>query len=307
MFKDLKLTLADHIASAKASVLIVAPYIKRPILDRLIAQCAEGVDLTVITVWELADLAAGVSDLDVWHSICGRRNARLYLCPSLHAKYYRADERVLVGSANITASALGVAKSSNLELLVQLAKDEAGFAGFENELFSRSIIVTSELYQEFSDSLTQLPRKLPEQFPPDPCKDLLTIHHSWSPMTRYPDNLFRYYCGKLDELTAAAKVTCAEDLGVLKVPESLTEEQFDFCIRKRLESHPTFRELLEFGRSSKRFGEVRALLSSMGSQNAGDAWQIWMRWLKKFTPDRFEFWEARYSEIYKTIQHPNPR
>lgn len=303
MFTNLKQTLVDHIASANCSVLIVAPYIKRPILDLLISECAGSVDLTVITVWELADLVAGVSDLDVWHSVRERRDTRLYLCPSLHAKYYRADERVLVGSANITASALGLGKSPNLELLVQLYKDEAGFAGFEDELYSRCIMVTSELHQEFSNTLARLTSQPSAQFPVNPCDDLLTMHHSWTPKTRYPDNLFRYYCGKLDELTAAAKLTCSEDLRALKVPESLTEEQFNYCIRKRMESHHTFLELLEFGRSSKRFGEVRAFLSRMGAQNGESAWQIWMRWLKKFTPDRFEFWEAGYSEIYKTTEH----
>jgi len=48
------------------------------------------------------EIAAGVSDLDVWRVVCKRPHARLLLCPAIHAKYYRIDGLALVGSANLT-------------------------------------------------------------------------------------------------------------------------------------------------------------------------------------------------------------
>ena len=47
------------------------------------------------------------------------RGGSFKLHARLHAKYYRFDDRVLVGSANMTASGLGYRHRGNLEILCE--------------------------------------------------------------------------------------------------------------------------------------------------------------------------------------------
>lgn len=56
------------------------------------------------------------------------------LHPSLHAKFYRIDDVVLIGSANLTSSAMGWSQQPNLEILCQ-----AG-GNFDSWTFQRQLL-----------------------------------------------------------------------------------------------------------------------------------------------------------------------
>src|SRR6266566_1157307 len=105
-------------SSADYELMLVAPYIKRPILAQLFAATKPSVSVQVITRWLPQDIRAGVTDIEVWDLVQERPRSCLRLRQDLHAKYYRADNRCLVGSANLTAAALGLSAAPNLELLV---------------------------------------------------------------------------------------------------------------------------------------------------------------------------------------------
>ena len=76
-----------------------------------------------MTRWRLADLLAGVADLGVYDAAVAK-GAHLYLRYDLHAKLFVADDRCLVGSANVTDTALGWRSPENLELLVTVLRSE---------------------------------------------------------------------------------------------------------------------------------------------------------------------------------------
>src|SRR4051812_22649664 len=90
--------LSGHVSQSKNRLTLVAPFIKRKALVRLLDGLASAVELTVISCWNAADLIAGVSDLSVLDFVCERGAARLLLHPRLHAKILLADDVAAVGS-----------------------------------------------------------------------------------------------------------------------------------------------------------------------------------------------------------------
>src|ERR1022692_3406709 len=112
-------------SSAHNDLLLIAPFIKYAVLARLFGGTQPSVHVQVVTRWLPQDIKAGVSDLEVWDVVKGRTRTRLWLRQDLHAKYYRADDRCLVGSANLTGSALGLSAAPNLELLVPVRPNSA--------------------------------------------------------------------------------------------------------------------------------------------------------------------------------------
>src|SRR5947199_2775416 len=113
--------LLELCPSASETLVIAAPFIKDTVLARVLDVLPSTVRrVTCITRWFPEEIAAGVSDLEIFDRLAAYQNARLLLHPHLHAKLYRADHRCLVGSANLTNRALGWSSPPNLELLVEL-------------------------------------------------------------------------------------------------------------------------------------------------------------------------------------------
>ena len=113
--------LSKLCTEANQEVLLVAPFIKAFVLERLLDKISPNVSLKCITRWFPEEIVTGVSDLEVWNLIQNRPNSSLWLRPDLHAKYYRADNRCLVGSANLTGKALCWSNLPNLELLMPVS------------------------------------------------------------------------------------------------------------------------------------------------------------------------------------------
>jgi hypothetical protein len=86
------------------SLRIVCPFIKERALERLLAYCSE--DIRVITRFNLADFAKGVSDISAIRRLL-RLGASVRGVKGLHSKLYLfGSRRALVTSANLTNAAL---------------------------------------------------------------------------------------------------------------------------------------------------------------------------------------------------------
>lgn len=138
--------LIDLVSHAEREVVLVAPFIKQPTLRRILNSVPQNVTMTCVTRWEPLEILAGVSDIEVWELLRTRPQASLHLRMSLHAKYYRSDQCVLVGSANLTDAALGWSQRANLELLIPISADEEDIVEFERELMNSSVVVDQSLY-----------------------------------------------------------------------------------------------------------------------------------------------------------------
>jgi len=291
--------LLEAAHQATDELLLVAPYIKLAALFKVLDVTSPSVKVRVVTRWRLDELAAGVSDIAIWPVLFARAQSELWLQPSLHAKYYRADSRSLLGSANLTGAGLGWSASPNLELLVEQRHLAEHFSSFEQQAFSGARQVDEALYRSFKEALDALPPP-PQSAPEQPTENTVDFA-AWRPCLRYPGDLWRYYSGERERLTTASREAAALDLAALDPPGGLAQSVFHSWVALQLRLHPEVQAIETYGKQSRRFGEMRALMTSLGAQDSAHAWQTWMRWLSYFAQARFRFYMANYSEIFETI------
>jgi hypothetical protein len=184
-------------------------------------------------------------------------------------------------------------------LLVEPTHLADALVPFEIEAFRGARRVDGALYKNFKAALDAIP-SLPSNPPAQP--DVESIEYAaWRPGLRNPHDLWRYYVGERETLTSASHAAAANDLAALGPPSGLSEDIFRRWVALQLQLHPELQAIEEFGAKSRRFGEMRALLSSRGAQDGTRAWQTWMRWLSCFAPTRFRFYVANFSEIFETV------
>lgn len=294
---------------ARQELILVAPFIKANTFRRLLTVTPTEVQVRCVTRWRLDEIAMGVSDLEVWLLLRDRPNASLWLRPDLHAKFYRADETTLVGSANLTDAALGWSKQPNLELLTRLPF-QLEFQEFEQELFSALVRVDDPLYTLMEQSLEQFVLQRPVSVPSAETQDDddTTEFESgsivaWLPTLRHPEKLYTAYLGRFDELATASREMAQQDLRVLDVPKGLSREAFQVYVGAQLLQMPIIRQVDEFVVQPQRFGAVTNLLKRLPCRDnlefsADNAWQTLMRWMMLFLPNRYISSVANYSEIF---------
>lgn len=292
--------LLDLTRAATSDLLLVAPYIKVAALRRVLDACPPGTSVSVVTRWRPEELALGVSDISVW-PLLKARPAELFLHPRLHAKYYAAGDKALIGSANLTDAALGWAPNPNLEILS--GAERARFAAFEETLSEALVPVDDRLYDLFLRAL--------ETFPPPPRNDTSLdatldreVFERWRPALRHPADLYLAYSGEVERLTSASRNAAASDLLALGIGPGLNYVQFEGSVSLLLRQHPEVIAIDTLAAQQQRFGAFRALMSRRGAPNGGHAWQTWMRWLLHFFPRSYQMQEANYSEIFSHIPAP---
>ncbi len=314
-------TQLKHLCAGARHVLIIAaPFIKASALKQLLHALPENVAVTCITRWRVDEIAAGVSDLEVWPLLRDRAHATLHLRANLHAKYYRADSDVLVGSANITNAALGWSRTPNLELLVPMQLNDHLLA-FEEQLTDDVITVDDALHDAVALATerfksTMLPLTSVEEpviALQDEAESSSVKQESvyWLPQTRYPEHLYTVYSGELEQVTTATAKTSLEDLAFLQIPPGMSREAFEACVAGILLLLPITQELDQFVQSPRRFGEMRQWLAQhprtkeMNRDEVTYAWQVLMRWLLYFLPSMYRLDVPSHSEVFgKVHDHP---
>ena len=106
----------SRLCSGANSIVISAPYIKADALGKVLSDVSPNASLTCVSRWTLQDLKQGASDIECV-TIVREFGGSFRLHPTLHAKFYRIDGAVLVGSANLTLSGMGWSNHPNLEIL----------------------------------------------------------------------------------------------------------------------------------------------------------------------------------------------
>ncbi len=297
--------LSALLGTARESLIVVAPFIKAGALRRALPESYDRA-LTVITRWRPEEIHAGVSDLEVFDVVMSRPGATLRLCDRLHAKYYRADQQVLLGSANLTDLGMGWRPGANIELLQPHAYDD-DMTAFEGLILAESMLATREFRDLMAAIVAELPAR--EGHPPErsaPSADTAAASQDvrWVPRSRYPANLFLAYTGQRDRVTSAAWDDADYDLSALSLPPGLGLMAFGHYVGALLLQHPTIRHLDLIAREGHGFGRARVLLgldpAAAGSARAPDELlQTLMRWLIHFLPDQYEIAVGRFSESLK--------
>lgn len=235
--------------------------------------------------------------------------ARLLLIRELHAKYFRFDSDVIVGSCNFTGAALAFKEPSNLELAISLEAD-AQTAAFEATVSGIAVPATQEIYEALQRILEAMPQMAAPSIASDaPRSDAPPPHASipastnwsqWIPTCRTPEALFDAYSGRLGDLTRATRDAALSDLLQVEPPAGLNRQQFEAFVAGTVLSSPVIAQLADFARTPRRFGEMREFVRGFDRPGSPTAdWQTAMRWLLHFAPDRFAMHTANYSEIFE--------
>ena len=229
--------LLELAGSAVSEFIVVSPYIKATSVDRLLDCVGKDLSFKVYTRWRAEDFLRGASDLRVWEMVKDFGGS-MFHHPGLHAKYYRADSKMLAGSANLTDSGMGWARSSNLEILEPLCSDFDSW-DFEGRLLARSMEITEECYRSYEG--------IEEAFP-DNVAGRLNIEISdlveYRPETYSVELLQRSYLHGVESLglseLSSARVSVLADLEALEIPPDLGERVFWNFLRARLALCPFF-------------------------------------------------------------------
>lgn len=314
MFTKLLGTTLEKICNtAQIEILLVAPFIKAPVLQQILTFIKPEITIKCVTRWLPEEIITGVSDLEVWSIIQCYPYASLWLRNDLHAKYYRADDQCLIGSANLTAKALGWSNQPNLELLVQLPANQPSLQQFEQELWKNCLQVNAQLYEQYLKVISQLQNQnlsindliLPLKSDLD-----IAINDLWLPTSRNPEELYLAYSGKIDKLTNIAYEMAINDLDFLSIYPHLNKTTFNDYVGILLLQKPITQQIDSFVKTPQRFGAVRDFLASLPCAklpnfNPERSWQTLMRWLLYFLPSRYALSVPNYSEVFYRINTKN--
>lgn len=305
-YKNLLSNLRKSAQNSEEEIFLVAPFIKFKILSELSDEIGPDLKLTIVTRWRLDEILSGVSDIEVWELLRNRENSSLKLSPNLHAKYYRFDNSIFLGSANLTEKALVQSPSSNLELLQEGLLTEQ-LKAFERSILTSTIPVTDQLYDQVVQIVDQYEKK--ESFSgvnelgidykiDETSVEEVVDRDQWLPKSRNPENLFVYYSNEYDKLTADQIRHAEIDISFFSIPNSLGNNEFNEFISFQLLQVPIVRKIDAFLNVPRRFGEMSDFLYSLDKKiEPKRSWQTLMRWLIFFFPDKYSVSTLNYSEI----------
>ena len=287
--------VTELLGSAQRDAMVVAPFIRSVALERLLDAMPVGVETTIVTRWRPLDVLAGASDLGVF-DIAETRNSRLLLRHDLHAKLFAADDRCLVGSANVTALALGWREPPNLELLVPVSRRTAEVQTFETTLFADPIPATVAERDRMIDLVDRLQDRLgPQGQLPVSTADVPSLTPpTWVPQVGNPEDLYAVYRGEIDAVSQAARPTMLEELTLLGLAPGMSEDEFRDRVALAIAHTPVVREALTLidktgdVTEAEFDGILNRLEVERPAGSVADLLIVLQRWLSHFMPDNYE-------------------
>ena len=226
--------------TAAERIVLVAPYIKLNALGMTLDKIGSDTIVQCFTRWTPLDIKVGASDIEC-RTLVKSKGGSFRLHNQLHAKYYRADDYFLTGSANLTQSGLGLSNSPNLEILTQ-GTPSFNWIEFEKRLLRES--------REVSDEEFALWERCPVSKPTSPNDGFPIIDvGDWKPQTREPDYLWLVYTGH--SLPSNEQYEPAtSDLEAMGVPRDLDQETFEGWVRSALMASTFVNFVLQHGDAS---------------------------------------------------------
>lgn len=287
--------LLDLCRGATQTVVIVAPFIKDHVLARVCKVLPPTVySLTCVTRWFPEEVAAGVSDLEIFDRLSARPGSHLLLHPHLHAKLYRVDRRCLIGSANLTGRALGWSSPPNIELLVELDAETPELAALEAQLLEAAVPVTAAMRDAVKAAADKLKaeNRVP-QFASIETDSTGPSPQFWLPTCATPDRLWNVYANHEPWQLVSSAATAAEgDLKVLGVPPGLLRSTFNRYIAAALKQMPIVMHIDRRAGTGITDEQAIALITeAAGADNLpyspADMWQVLKAWLAHFFPGAY--------------------
>ena len=118
---ETKKKLEKEIKKTKDSILILSAFVTLPGLRWLDAIIPEKVNVKIAARWRLFDLISSSSSIDAYN-FCRDRGWSFGLDIFMHSKVYVTDNKILLGSSNLTAKGLGLMGYENREMSYSLSE-----------------------------------------------------------------------------------------------------------------------------------------------------------------------------------------
>ncbi|MGI5205823.1 phospholipase D family protein [Spirillospora sp. CA-108201] len=270
------------LAGASERVILVAPFIKKDVFEAALEAVPSSVeDVRCVTRWSVAEVAAGVSDPEIAEIAAADGRSRIDLCHNLHAKLYIADNHCLVGSANLTAKAVGRNPAANVELLLRVGTEHPEVQRTLDLIATSCVRASVSLAQQIRAQADLMRRD--EDAPQVLVAGQASIPQEWLPETRNPERLYNVYRGLHRNIGRDVLAGVVRDLAHLDISPGLPEPAFAEAVLAGLRSISLTRQLFEIGRLNLE--EVKAELvdeRSMSSEQAQRAVETLAQWLNYF-------------------------
>lgn len=289
--------LLELCRNTQDEIFFVAPFMKSDLVSMILEAVPAAVqNIVFVTRWDISEIIAGVSDLDVY-DLLKQRNGTLLLHPCLHAKYYRVDSKSLIGSANLTRKALGFCSTPNVELLIEQDCSLHDLKDLEKQLRKQGIKVTDNLRQQVAAQVAKVKESIGpaleriEGYELDFSGDNNT---GWLPTCPKPEKLYQIYkSDRIDHMLESTSKSGVFDIKACKILPGLSEGEFYIYFKTQLESHPIVQKIIAItvsgitadvaiGIIEKDFERVHP--RDLTSDNY---WEILKNWLIFFFPSKF--------------------
>ncbi|MET4386678.1 hypothetical protein ABIB73_002423 [Bradyrhizobium sp. F1.4.3] len=283
--------LLEAARTARADACLIAPFIKAEVIERIFAELPQDVRVDVVTRWIPAEVAAGVSDLEVFDLVSARPGARLLLNGMLHAKLYRFDQTYRLGSANLTGRALGWRAPSNIEILRTADGPDKDLRTLERTLLSTSMPANARYRDEIRQQVDLLVKS---GFDPRPlAAEIGGLAASWLPTCPSPEKLWDVYSDPVNtrrRMVESSFEAARADIACLEVGSGLSEVQFYRVMSGALNQMPLVRLIEREAETGLDAGRAVELIASAGGAApyaTDEMWEILAAWLQYYFPDRY--------------------
>ena len=239
-----------------------------------------------------------ISDLTVFDIANERPKTKLSLLTPLHAKLYVADDDCLVGSANLTATALGWRPNSNLEILVPGKRSDADIALLLTRL-AYATPATFQIRANVEKAAAALEKPILDESQDVLPEMLESISSPWLPRCAAPNKLFPVYEDpNMKLVTEDTKDDALSDLQDLAPVRGLDKEDFRHYIRDALRQIPSIQRILDnipAGMTDAQGeGLVQDLRQDLPPSDVKKQWSIVRDWIDVFFQDQFEVAAQNY-------------
>lgn len=259
---------------------LISPFIQLGALRKTLEVCESAEDLIVITRWTAADILSGVSDIEIYPYLKGRKH-RLYINSSIHLKLFVFnDNNVFHCSGNITSKGLGIIESgANIEVGV-FGKLELDDWKHLYLLINNSFCVTDKIYEKavmyyekYKKEKEQLPplnlsvrdERTPYVVPFNYCsKSFLEPENPFSinslPAVQTPEKLYELYKdgNPFMQEDKELSIKLVHDLILFEIPLNLQGKEFYDTLKVNFMRNQFISQLLSYieANAPLRFGTI---------------------------------------------------
>lgn len=267
---------------------IVAPFVKTKALERL-APYIDG-HLTLYTRWLPHEVAAGVSDLEVF-DVVENLGGEVRLHPRLHAKVYLRGNRALAGSPNLTLTGLGFRDPAGIELLVPVILPSQPVTNLLEHLKRSTPVATEDDRRVVAEQAAKVdaarihPRRVADEMYGD------EIDASPLIQFRLPDIAWFYYKNPAEHNPELVR-QLFQALAGLGVPPWITDRRdFEAAVGASMRQGVHGRVLRECD-GLPAHAAITRYLEIMGdagvyvsAERADESWRTFCYWAEQFVPE----------------------